>query len=142
MLAVLGCFISIQFIPVGHKATLQSDTNKSIDHQLRIPAIELSLLKNACYDCHSDEMRRPWYASIAPVSWMMEQHVSEGKKNLNFSRWTDYTTGIQAKKLDEMIEQLRQGSMPPSNYAFLHPAARLSASQTNALIKYLESQEN
>lgn len=142
LLASLGIFLTMQFLPVTREKFQPAEKEKSFEHQLQVPSTALSLLKRACYDCHSDEMRNPWYTSLAPVSWMIGNHIKEGRKNLNFSRWADYSSGIQGKKLDEITEQLRQGTMPPWNYVLLHPGARLSTDQTKMLIKYLENQEN
>ena len=89
------------------------------------------LMTGACMDCHSDETRWPWYTNVAPVSWLVQRDVDEGREELNLS--TD------APELEELIETIREGSMPPWQYKPAHPAARLSPSEKEDLIRGLRA---
>ena len=91
-----------------------------------------ALAKRACFDCHSNETRWPWYASVAPASWIIRDHVSEGRRKLNFSTWPG---GV--REVDEIGEVLSKGEMPLWDYALLHPEARLTPQEMDALTKGL-----
>lgn len=90
------------------------------------------LFVRACADCHSNQTRWPWYSHIAPVSWLVQHDVEEGRSKLNLSLW-----GSAKQELDDIPEVIREGSMPPRIYLPTHPQARLSASEKEALIQGL-----
>nr|WP_233750417.1 heme-binding domain-containing protein [Halarcobacter anaerophilus] len=74
-------------------------TNEKTDKNLEIKAPEniMTMLKTSCYDCHSNEVKWPWYSNIAPFSWMINRHVKDGRKALNFSTWENYTKEEKTK---------------------------------------------
>ncbi|WP_298312346.1 heme-binding domain-containing protein [uncultured Aquimarina sp.] len=78
------------------------------------------ILKNNCYDCHSDQTIYPWYAEIAPVSYWLDHHVEEGKEHFNMSDWEQYSDKKKDHKLDELIEEVEEGEMPLSSYTWIH----------------------
>lgn len=124
-------FPAIQFIPYGH-----DHQNPPIVSELRwdSPATR-DLAKKACFDCHSNETVWPWYANVAPVSWLVASDVHEGRRHLNFSDWRQgQREGEHIKKLREEIQE---GDMPPIQYRMMHPEARLSAAQRQELIRGL-----
>lgn len=105
-----------------------------------------ALAQGACFDCHSNQTVWPWYARIAPSSWVVWYDVTEGREALNFSEWDRHANDeyidpddpFPPKTLSERIEAvIRDGSMPPGTYRLAHPAARLSAAQKEALIEGL-----
>ena len=86
------------------------------------------LARRACFDCHSNETRWPWYSNIAPLSWLIQRDVDEGRDELNWSEWGPDEEG------DESAETVLEGSMPPGTYSPLHPEARLSDQEIDALV--------
>jgi hypothetical protein len=101
------------------------------------PPVEIAaLLRGACYDCHSDETRWPWYSRVAPVSWWLADHVNEGRRHLNFSRWPHDDTRSAARKWNHVYREVRSGEMPLRSYTWAHPAARLSAAQREELSQW------
>lgn len=99
------------------------------------------LAARACFDCHSNETVWPWYASIAPVSWLVQRDVNEGREEMNFSDWTgghDHAAHA-ADHLDDIEEVLREGEMPPRIYLLMHPEARLTAQEREDLIRGLQA---
>jgi hypothetical protein len=90
-----------------------------------VPTPVAERLRQACYDCHSHETIWPWYARIAPVSFLLAHDVSEGREHLDFSTWTELGPRRQAKRLREVGEQVDEREMPPALYMLMHPDARL-----------------
>jgi hypothetical protein len=90
------------------------------------------LAARACFDCHSNETRWPWYSRIAPLSWLVRNHVEEGREELNFSEWNRSFDGAS-----EAAEAVSEGEMPLTSYVLVHPSARLSPDETQALVRGL-----
>ena len=106
---------------------------------LAAPAQIGALLTRACYDCHSNQTRWPWYSRIAPVSWLIARDVTLGRKELNFSEWGSYYPQTRRRKLQWMSRVLRERSMPPWAYRLMHPGARLSGAERAMLDSWIES---
>jgi hypothetical protein len=102
------------------------------------PAAVGEVLKRACYDCHSNHTRYPWYAEIQPVAWWLDSHVREGKEHLNFSEFGRYSTKRQLHKLDELIGEVGEGKMPLASYKLAHAEARLTAAEVDMLVAWAE----
>ena len=92
-----------------------------------------AILKRSCYNCHSHETVWPWYSRIAPVSWLVASDVSEGRENMNFSKWGGYPAGKLNEILEDVREEVEEGEMPPWYYLLPHPEARLSSNDKAAL---------
>lgn len=124
MLTVIkGLFIVlvlIQFIPIDIPNP-KSDKNLEI----KAPQEIMEIFKRACYDCHSNEVVIPWYASVAPLSFSISNHVDLGRKWLNFSTWEEYTQEQKDKKLEGIFRTV-YAAMPLPSYLWLHPEAKLT----------------
>jgi hypothetical protein len=94
-----------------------------------------TLVQGACYDCHSDRTTYPWYASITPVNFWLQDHINEGRGKMNFSRWHDPASQKEAYECGEV---LREGEMPPKNYAFIHGHAQLTNEQHSQLAVWFD----
>jgi len=92
-----------------------------------------ALVKRVCFDCHSNETRWPWYASVAPMSWLVQHDVDEAREHLNFSEWDK-----PQRHADEAAEEVEEGEMPLWFYLPLHSDARLSDEEQAALIAGLK----
>ncbi len=126
--AVAG-FILIQFIPVN-------TTNPPVVNEPNWDSPQTrALAQRACFDCHSNETTWPPYAKIAPVSWIIANHVSEGRETLNFSNWK----AARSEKANEAIEVILEGTMPPFYYTATHPAARLTPAEKQLLVNGLRA---
>lgn len=97
------------------------------------PPEVMALLHTACYDCHSHETIWPWYAHVAPASWLVINDVIEGRQHLNFSEWPHQDAERAARKLDHISEVLDDGDMPPTKYTMIHQNARLTPAQRQML---------
>lgn len=100
------------------------------------PAEVVTILKTSCYDCHSNETSYPWYAKVAPFSWIIDSHIKNGREKLNFSTWGEYKAGQQGHKFDECKDVIETGDMPLKPYAFMHRQARLDIKQKEILINH------
>lgn len=123
-------FLLIQLIPFGHNRTnpaIVSEPNWSS------PAAR-ALVKEHCFQCHSNETNWTWYANIAPGSWLIAYDVIEGRDKFNFSDWNN-----NPGELDEMVSVIQEGEMPPIQYWIFHPNSKMDAGQKQDLINALES---
>ena len=120
--------VAIQFVPYG-----RDHSNPAGGRQIAwdSPRTE-QLMTDACMDCHSNLTKWPWYSNVAPISWLVQKDVEDGREALNLS--TDGEVEV-----DEMIEAIREGSMPPWQYKPTHPGARLSDQEKQDLIRGLEA---
>jgi len=119
-------FIAIQFVPVER-------TNPPIVSQPKwdSPQTE-AIARRACFDCHSNETKWPWYAYVAPISWNVADHVKEGREEFNMSDW-------QPGDGDEAAEEVEKGGMPLSQYLLMHPEARLTPEEQKQFIAGLKA---
>ena len=142
-IGLLVAFIGIQFIR-------PNQTNPPLDPKTDFltltqpPAEVAQMIRNTCYDCHSHETKYPWYAQVAPVSWILQNHIVEGREHLNFSKWdTPQALGEGEEEageiLEEIVETIQEGEMPLWDYAMMHPEARLSDTQKNQLITWFQT---
>ena len=123
-------FLAIQLVPYG-----RSHANPPVggEPSWDTPATR-DLAARACFDCHSNQTAWPWYTNIAPVSWLTQRHVDEGRAKLNFSTW-----GTSRQETERVGEQISSGAMPPWDYLLLHPEARLAYAEKAQLISGLQA---
>lgn len=131
--AVLVLLLVGQLIPVTR-------TNPPVTGDIPAPPEIKSLLRNACYDCHSHETVWPWYSRVAPASWLVAHDVKEGREHLNFSTWSDYKPMKQAVLLAGAAEEIEEGEMPLRPYAWMHPKARLTDKQKEQLATWMKTE--
>jgi hypothetical protein len=135
---LLGLVLVIQLIRPD-TSTPAVDPAQDFMQVLQPPTEVATMLKTACYDCHSYETRYPWYNQIVPVSWWLANHVREGREHLNFNTFAAIAPGDQAKVLEEAVEEIQKGKMPMDSYTWTHADARLSAEQKNVLVAWLNT---
>jgi hypothetical protein len=102
------------------------------------PAIRV--IDRSCRDCHSNDTIWPWYSNVAPVSWLLVHDVNEGRAELNFSEWGDYSPDKQRKLLKKSCEEVREGEMPMPIYTLAHPTAKLSGSNIEVVCNLMQVQ--
>jgi hypothetical protein len=112
---------------------LPGDPAAALDANAFVPASVMSALRRACFDCHSNETRWPWYSALPVASWLIEHDVSEGRARLNFSRWTQYNRFDRADLLDKACEKATAREMPVWQYRVLHRESRLTEGDVAAL---------
>lgn len=137
-LVLLAALVVIQFIhPKKNKS--EGDQPNYIGKAYPVPADVKTILEKACNDCHSNNTRYPWYAKVQPVDWWTNRHVQEGKRELNFDGFTDHSPRFQYIKMDEMIEQVKEGKMPLNSYTWIHKDAVLTQQEKEALTGWAQS---
>jgi hypothetical protein len=128
LLALAALFVLIQLVPYG-----RAHENPPVRQEPPWDSSETrALAVRACFDCHSNETKWPWYSWVAPMSWLLERDVTEGREHMNFSEWDR-----EQRDADEAPEMVAEGEMPPWFYLPAHPEARLTPEEEAALIRGL-----
>jgi len=124
LIGVLVLFVAIQLIPYGW-----DHTNPPVTATVTWDSGNTeSLVRGACFDCHSNETRWPWYSYVAPVSWLVQSDVDEGRGKLNFSEG-------KLDNVKEVGDEVSEGDMPPWYYRPMHRKSRLSSKEKQALVR-------
>ena len=126
LVGLLG-FGAIQLVPYGRNHTNPPVASEPAWDSAATRATAVA----ACFDCHSNQTVWPWYSNIAPVSWLVQHDVGEGRQALNFSEWG------RGQEADEAAEAVAEGKMPPFSYTLMHPDARLSGTAREDFIRGL-----
>jgi len=140
LLGLMGFFVLLQLVPYGRQHTNPPVVSEP---QWSNPQAR-QIAQRACFDCHSNETVWPWYSNIAPISWLIQRDVDEGRAKLNFSEWGVFqgeSEGGEAEErgegAGEIARAVQRGFMPPAYYVWLHPQARLSDQEKLVLIQGL-----
>ncbi|HEU0109309.1 MAG TPA: heme-binding domain-containing protein [Flavisolibacter sp.] len=135
LIGILVLLIVVQFIqPDLNKGSASSA--QDVTHVVNVPDSVMSLLKTACYDCHSDNTRYPWYSKITPLNWWLKDHVDDGKKELNFSQFNKGTFKRKEHKMEEVAETVEKFEMPLKSYLWIHSEAKLNDAERKLLIDW------
>ena len=133
-------FIVIQFYPVHLPKNSQNTDSLFIASFESNKKVE-QILKTSCFDCHSNQVNYPWYSHIAPFSWILSDHITEGKKALNISEWSNYSKLRQIRKLSDIKEQIKL-EMPLNSYTLIHRNAELSTSDKELISDWCSNFSN
>ncbi len=134
--SLLILLVGIQFIPAStnqQEITPYTDIRKVY----AIPDNVLSILETSCYDCHSNHTNYPLYSKIQPMRMLMDKHVREGKEELNFSEFGNYSDRKKRNKMFSIHNQIRDGEMPLSSYTLMHNDAKLSVSDKKLIEEWI-----
>jgi hypothetical protein len=134
-LIVLAALIVAQFFqPSLNEA--KAESGYRISNTFAVPPDVAQILSASCYDCHSNNTRSMFYMHIQPVGWWVMDHVNEGKEELNFDQFGDYSLRRQYHKLEEIMEQVNENEMPLTSYTLVHGDAKLTDVQKSRLIDW------
>ena len=127
---VLLVLLGIQFIPINK-------TNPIITQDIQAPAEVKNILRNSCYNCHSNETKWPWYSNFAPISWMVINDVNDARKKMNFSTWNKISFEKKEELMKDIWDEIRQEDMPLTLYTYIHPESKLDLLQKNIIKKWI-----
>lgn len=105
----------------------------------QVPAETAQLLRQSCFDCHSDHTRYPWYGKLQPLNRWINHHIEEGKSELNFSAFDQYPLRKKLHKLEEIAEQVDEHEMPLRSYTLVHRSAALNEAQRGQLSQWAQA---
>jgi hypothetical protein len=132
---LLLIFIGIQFIrPTRNEST--TITSNDISQLYYVSPEIRDMLKRACNDCHTNNTIYPWYTNVQPFGWWMQEHVEDGKRNLNFSEFGTYKPKDQDHAMEEIIEVIENNEMPIDSYTWMHSDAKLTEEEKEILIEW------
>lgn len=138
LLILLIVFVGIQFIPTKRNL---SEIVPNTDFMIvnNVPNSIKNTLQTSCYDCHSNNTYYPWYNKVQPVAWILENHIEEGKAELNFSEWDSYSNRRKISKLKSIVSQIKENKMPLSSYTMIHKDALLDDIQKKEIIDWINN---
>jgi len=124
LIALAMVLIIIQFIRPSKN--LSADTSKDISTLYAVPEDVKAILERACNDCHTNRTVYPWYSEVQPIGWWLNNHISGGKRHINFNNFASLRAATQKKKMEECMDQIKHNDMPISSYTWIHTDAELS----------------
>lgn len=137
LLAVIAFLVIIQFFPPEKNDQIVDPTDDIVFHLDMSSTVKRDIV-NACYDCHSNRTRYPFYNRIAPVSWILASHIRQGKEKLNFSEWGNYGRRAQISLLTAICDEIVSGDMPLKAYVMMHSKAVLNEKQVDEICEWAD----
>jgi hypothetical protein len=138
LLGLAVVFLSIQFVRPA-KNLFPVPGPRDITTKVAVPAEVQRVFTKACYDCHSDHTRYPWYAEVQPVGWWLGSHIDDGKQHLNFSEFGAYNAKKADRKLKQIAREVNNGSMPLHSYTWIHRDAILTAAEIKLIGDWVDA---
>ncbi len=138
LLGILLLLLLMQFARID-KTNPPADASKDMITMMKPPAEMATMIKNTCYDCHSNHTQYPWYTNIAPLSWWIKNHINHGREHLNFSEWGNYSADKRQHKMEECYEWVEETRMPIFSYVVAHPEAKMTAEERAKMVKWFKA---
>lgn len=127
-------------VHLDRPADRTGDPAKSLEAVTAAPEDIRKLLSASCNDCHSAKTVWPWYSHVAPMKWLVIEHVVQGRKKFDFATFGDESSEDQAHRLEECAEEVGEKHMPIDNYTWLHPEAKLSDDDRRKLVAWFNAE--
>lgn len=138
---MLATLVGIQFVPTKpNQSVMVPQTDFMVVNN--VPLSVKKKIQVSCYDCHSNNTAYPWYNKVQPVAWLLEDHVKEGKAELNFNEWDSLSSRRKNSKLKSIISQIEDGEMPLWSYTLVHRDAKLTEAEKKEIIKFIAQLKN
>ena len=132
-------FVAIQFVHPEKNQSLGSLSPEDLRTLHPIPEPVRKRLEVGCYDCHSNHTRYPWYSQVQPFAWWLDQHIRDGKRELNLSTFGRYPAKRQVDKLESIIDALNDRSMPLRSYTWTHRDAIFTDEESKEIVAWAEA---
>ena len=136
---LVGLLVAQLVRPARNLSVIPGPNDISVKHPVP-PAVQ-GLLQRACYDCHSNNTKYPWYAEVQPVRWWLDSHIKDGKRHLDFSEFGAYSAKRANHKMKQTAEQVESGKMPLPSYTWMHPEARLTPAEVKLIADWARAAE-
>jgi len=133
-------FVAIQFIRPD-RTNPPEVPEQTIEASSQIPGDVGAILSRSCADCHSNRTNYPWYSNIAPVSWMLADHIRDGRQELNLSIWNTYDNRRKGRKLSAICDEVETGEMPLPSYLWIHRDAALKQGEAAKICEWTEAEK-
>ena len=137
LIILIIVLVLIQFFRPAKNISIAKSTT-DISNIYQMPNDVSLILDKACNDCHSNNTKYPWYLNIQPVAWWLDNHIREGKEELNFSEFGTYSLARQYHKLEEVKKQVDENEMPLGSYTIIHTDAKLTDAENKTLTNWTE----
>ncbi|MFV8369569.1 heme-binding domain-containing protein [Flavobacterium sp. LB2R40] len=128
--------------PARNERYEQADVTANFTTMYDVPKNVETTLRTSCYDCHSNNTNYPLYSYMQPARFFMEEHIKDGKKDLNFNEFGRYSKRKQGNKLEAIIKQIKSDEMPLASYTLIHKNAILTSTQKEEIINWIEKTED
>ena len=132
-------FIILQFFQ-PEKNLGERDVPEDLFNTVSVDKDVRDILETSCYDCHSNFTNYPWYSNISPVSIFLNKHIVNGKKELNFSEWGNYSDRDKISRLVDIYEAIESGEMPLQSYLIIHKDAELNDEDVDKVLTWTEKE--
>ena len=133
--------VGIQFIPV-QRNEIEPVTIADFIVLYEPPIAIGNVIRSSCYDCHSNQTKYPWYSNVQPIGWLLQNHISEGKSELNLSEFGNLSNRMKRMKINSIISQIADDKMPLPSYVLMHSDAKLDSLKKAQLTNYFDSLVN
>ncbi len=137
-LILIVLLIGIQFIPKKYNNNTLVSKIDFIEIYQPSQKVE-KLIKTSCYDCHSNYTNYPFYSKIQPIAMLMNNHIEEGKEELNFSEFGNYSKRRKKSKIKSIISQIKKNEMPLKSYTLIHKNAVFTTKEKELLTEWLNT---
>lgn len=135
-LLLLILFVIAQFFSPEKNEGNTEDLTAFLNETKPSPEVQ-KILETTCFDCHSSQTNYPWYDKITPVNYWLAEHVEDGRKHLDFSKWSDYSVKRKDHKFEEIAEEVEEHKMPLPSYTWTHSEANLTQDQIKAIVDWV-----
>ncbi|MFV5699788.1 heme-binding domain-containing protein [Flavobacterium sp. ZT3R17] len=130
-------FLLIQLYQPARNLGFEQDLTANFTRAYNVPKNVEHILRTSCYDCHSNNTNYRWYSYVQPGRSFMESHIKDGKKDLNFYEFGNYSKRKQESKLEAIVKQIKSDEIPLSSYTFIHKNAILTPTQKQDVINWI-----
>lgn len=135
-------FVLLQLVGQEERTNPAIDESKTLESNSHVTPEVSAIVTRSCNDCHSNKTVWPWYSNVAPVSWTVISHVTNGRRFLNFSEWAKYDERERDHLLAEMCKMSKSGFMPLQSYTRMHRNAKLSEGDVKALCDWTAAERS
>jgi hypothetical protein len=141
LIVLVIAFFGIQFVRPD-RTNPPEVPSETLEASTAVPEDVGRILSRSCADCHTNRTVYPWYSNVAPFSWLLADHIHDGRREVNFSIWNTYETRRKLRKLDVICEQVETGEMPLPSYLWIHWDAAMSPADVQTLCNWANAERD